>query len=71
MTILLEGLNPPPLRRGFGGGCQYATNANNMNFMSADSTHPLAPSAREGGQKEKSHNDDKNVDCHAHFVRSQ
>ncbi|MGX3043895.1 glycosyltransferase family 2 protein [Helicobacter sp. T3_23-1056] len=40
-----------------GGGYQYSINSNDAKFMSADSTLPLAPSAREGGQKENSRND--------------
>ncbi|MGX3045291.1 hypothetical protein [Helicobacter sp. T3_23-1056] len=35
-----------------------------MTVAKTKKTHPLAPSAREGGQKENSHNDDKSVDCH-------
>ena len=49
--------NSPSLAEGDkGGGYQYATDSNTTQFANANSTLPLTPSAREGEQKENSHN---------------
>ena len=42
---------PPPLRRGLGGGFDTQNNSS-AKFANNDSTHPLAPSAREGEQND-------------------
>ncbi|MGX2973415.1 hypothetical protein, partial [Helicobacter sp. T3_23-1059] len=56
-------LNSPSLAEGDkGGGYQHAINSNKTKSMIANSTHPLTPSAREGEQKENSHND--KMACH-------
>ena len=41
-------LIPPPLRMGIKGGELKSTKNNSAKFLNSESTHPLAPSAREG-----------------------
>ena len=50
-VICLADSDSPSLADGDKGGGLKAQNISGAQFINSDSTHPLAPSAREGGQK--------------------